>query len=78
MAAVPPNATLIIDLELLSWKSVEDVTDDKRVVKKILKAGEGYDKPNDGATVQGWLIDFAVLLHHCQLCDANEALMEPY
>eukprot|EP00246_Nothoceros_aenigmaticus_P003382 TRINITY_DN1451_c0_g1_i1.p1 TRINITY_DN1451_c0_g1~~TRINITY_DN1451_c0_g1_i1.p1 ORF type:complete len:595 (+),score=183.93 TRINITY_DN1451_c0_g1_i1:170-1954(+) len=52
VVAVPPNATLLIDLDLVSWKSVEEVTDDKRVMKKVLKSGEGYDKPNDGATVQ--------------------------
>ncbi|MCO5566991.1 hypothetical protein L7F22_020674 [Adiantum nelumboides] len=46
--AVPANAILTIELELVSWKSVETVTDDKKVVKKVLKAGEGYEKPNDG------------------------------
>ncbi|KAI5058641.1 hypothetical protein GOP47_0026811 [Adiantum capillus-veneris] len=46
--AVSGNAILMIELELISWKSVESVTDDKRVVKKVLKAGEGYEKPNDG------------------------------
>ncbi|XP_010547132.1 PREDICTED: peptidyl-prolyl cis-trans isomerase FKBP65 [Tarenaya hassleriana] len=51
-AAVPPNATLQIDLELVSWKTVSEVTDDKKVIKKILKEGEGYDRPNDGAVVK--------------------------
>lgn len=50
--AVPPNATLQITLELVSWKTVANVTDDKKVVKKILKEGEGYDRPNEGAVVQ--------------------------
>ncbi|KAH9305118.1 hypothetical protein KI387_009522, partial [Taxus chinensis] len=50
--AVPPNATLIIDLELVSWKVVEEVTDDKKVMKKILKQGDGYERPNDGAVVK--------------------------
>lgn len=50
--AVPPNATLNISLELVSWKTVSNVTDDKKVVKKILKEGEGYEKPNEGAVVK--------------------------
>ncbi|KAM7251604.1 hypothetical protein ACFE04_023487 [Oxalis oulophora] len=55
-AAVPPNSTLMITLELISWKSVSDVTKDKKVLKKILKEGEGYERPNDGAVVQVKLI----------------------
>lgn len=54
--AVPPNATLNIVLELVSWKTVSHVTDDKKVVKKILKEGEGYERPNEGAVVKLKLI----------------------
>uniref|UniRef100_A0A7C9ADX6 peptidylprolyl isomerase n=1 Tax=Opuntia streptacantha TaxID=393608 RepID=A0A7C9ADX6_OPUST len=54
--AVPPNATLQITLELVSWKTVSFVTDDKKVVKKILKEGEGFDRPNEGAIVKVKLI----------------------
>ncbi|XP_030467348.1 peptidyl-prolyl cis-trans isomerase FKBP62-like [Syzygium oleosum] len=50
--AVPPNASLQIMLELVSWKTVSDVTKDKKVLKKTLKEGEGYERPNDGAVVQ--------------------------
>nr|GEX91614.1 hypothetical protein [Tanacetum cinerariifolium] len=50
---VPPNATIQITLELVSWKIVSEVTTDKKVSKKILNDGEGYDRPNDGAVVQG-------------------------
>ncbi|WJX81601.1 70 kDa peptidyl-prolyl isomerase [Trifolium repens] len=50
--AVPPNASLQITLELVSWKTVTDVTSDKKVIKKILKEGEGYDHPNEGAIVK--------------------------
>ncbi|XP_027157508.1 peptidyl-prolyl cis-trans isomerase FKBP62-like [Coffea eugenioides] len=50
--AVPANATLNINLELVSWKTVSNVTDDKKVIKKILKEGEGYEKPNEGAVVK--------------------------
>ncbi|XP_074268499.1 peptidyl-prolyl cis-trans isomerase FKBP62-like [Silene latifolia] len=55
-SAVPPNATLEITLELVSWKTVSNVTDDKKVVKKILKEGEGYERPNEGAVVKLKLI----------------------
>ena len=50
--AVSPNASLEITLELVSWKTVSDVTDDKKVIKKILKEGEGYERPNEGAVVK--------------------------
>lgn len=53
---VPPNATLEIMLELLSWKTVSDVMKDKKVMKKILKEGEGYERPDDGTVVQVKLI----------------------
>lgn len=51
-AAVPPNATLQITLELVSWKSVTDITKDRKVLKKTLKEGEGFERPNDGAVVK--------------------------
>ncbi|CAI9771996.1 unnamed protein product [Fraxinus pennsylvanica] len=53
---MPPNATIHINLELVSWKTVSEITSDKKVLKKILKEGEGYEKPNDGAIVQVNLI----------------------
>ncbi|MFS7946468.1 putative ribose-phosphate diphosphokinase, Peptidylprolyl isomerase [Helianthus anomalus] len=55
-AAIPANATLQIALEILSWKVVSNVTDDMKVVKKILKEGEGYERPNEGVVVQVKLI----------------------
>lgn len=53
---VPPNAALQIALELVSWKTVSEITDDKKVIKKILKEGDGYERPNDGAVVKVKLI----------------------
>ncbi|KAL5711713.1 peptidylprolyl isomerase [Ranunculus cassubicifolius] len=55
-SAVPPNATLFITLQLVSWKTVTEVTNDKKVIKKILKEGEGYERPNDGTVVKVKLI----------------------
>ncbi|KAJ6824838.1 70 kDa peptidyl-prolyl isomerase-like isoform X1 [Iris pallida] len=54
--AVPPNATLNVELELASWKTVTEIGDDKKVLKKIIKEGEGYERPNDGAVVKVKLI----------------------
>ncbi|XP_028053276.1 70 kDa peptidyl-prolyl isomerase-like isoform X1 [Camellia sinensis] len=48
---IPPNAVLNIDLELVSFKPVINVTDDSKVMKKILKEGEGTLTANDGAAV---------------------------
>ena len=50
---VPADSILMIELELVSWKSIESVTDDKKVMKKVLKPGEGYEKPNDGTRAKG-------------------------
>ncbi|XP_026431708.1 70 kDa peptidyl-prolyl isomerase-like isoform X2 [Papaver somniferum] len=46
------NQNMIIDLELISWKSVINVAEDKRVIKKILREGEGFDHPNEGSVVK--------------------------
>ncbi|PON78932.1 Peptidyl-prolyl cis-trans isomerase, FKBP-type [Parasponia andersonii] len=47
-----PASNMTIQLELVSWKSVVDITGDKKVVKKIIKAGEGFDHPNEGSLVK--------------------------
>lgn len=77
--AVPPNATLQITLELVSWKTVTEVTDDKLVVKKTLKEGEGYERPNEGAIVKlkvtGKLQDGTVFFKKGQ-DDNEEGLLE--
>ncbi|XP_059298086.1 70 kDa peptidyl-prolyl isomerase-like [Lycium ferocissimum] len=44
-----PNSNMTIHLELISWKSVVDVTGEKKVLKKSIKVGEGYDHPNEGS-----------------------------
>lgn len=49
---VPYDSNLTIELQLVSWKSVIDVTGDKKVVKKIVKFGEGFDHPNEGSLVK--------------------------
>lgn len=51
--SAPPASNLTIEIELISWKRVVDVTGDKKVVKKIIKPGEGFDHPNEGSIVKG-------------------------
>ncbi|XP_074589402.1 peptidyl-prolyl cis-trans isomerase FKBP62-like isoform X2 [Curcuma longa] len=48
---IPSNAVLNVDLELVSLKPVIDVVGDMKVLKKILRAGEGVRTPNDMETV---------------------------
>ncbi|KAG9440606.1 hypothetical protein H6P81_020771 [Aristolochia fimbriata] len=50
-SAVDSSATLYIDLELVSFKPVIDVTGDSKVLKKILNEGEGIRRPSEGSTV---------------------------
>ncbi|KAK1269288.1 Peptidyl-prolyl cis-trans isomerase FKBP65 [Acorus gramineus] len=49
--AIPSNATLNMDLELVSFKSVVDISGDMMVIKKILREGEGIRCPKEGSTV---------------------------
>lgn len=51
--AIPSNAALNIDLELVSFKPVIDVSGNLSVLKKILKKGEGIRSPNEGAVACG-------------------------
>ena len=53
---VPPDSNLTIKLELVSWKSVFVVTGDKKVLKRITRDGEGFDRPNEGSVVKGNLM----------------------
>ncbi|KAL8460083.1 hypothetical protein ACS0TY_031845 [Phlomoides rotata] len=43
------HQSLIINLELVSWKTVVDVKGDKKILKKITKKGEAFDRPNQGS-----------------------------
>lgn len=38
-------------LKLLSWRKIEDIHSDGTLVKKVLKEGDGWERPNDGSTV---------------------------
>lgn len=50
---IPPNATLIFDIEMLSWSSIRDLTGDGGVKKKIIREGEGWATPREADEVLG-------------------------
>lgn len=50
-SSIPPNFSLNINLELVSFKRVMDVCGDYKVIKKILEEGEGLVAADDGAAV---------------------------
>ncbi|KZV14935.1 hypothetical protein F511_33913 [Dorcoceras hygrometricum] len=50
--AVSPYSNLIIRVELISWRSVVDIKGDGKILKKIMKTGKGFDRPNEGSRVQ--------------------------
>ncbi|KAF1386657.1 hypothetical protein PFLUV_G00097150 [Perca fluviatilis] len=49
---IPPNATLVFEVELFEFRG-EDITEeeDGGIIRRIITKGQGYSKPNEGATV---------------------------
>jgi FK506-binding protein 4/5 len=52
---IPPNATLQFEIELVDWMEETDVSQkkDQGVLKKVLKEGDGWEKPKDDTKVKG-------------------------
>lgn len=49
---VPADVTKVqYDITLLHWLKVEDVSGDRGVMKKVLREGDGWETPNEGAFV---------------------------
>mmetsp|Transcript_106795 Transcript_106795/g.168739 ORF Transcript_106795/g.168739 Transcript_106795/m.168739 type:complete len:590 (+) Transcript_106795:54-1823(+) len=49
---IPGGATLIFEVELLSWVSKDDLFQDGGVIKSLLKEGSGWKKPKEGDEVR--------------------------
>ncbi|MCL7044995.1 hypothetical protein MKW94_009236, partial [Papaver nudicaule] len=49
--AIPSNSALVVDLKLVSIKHVIDLTGDSKVIKKIVKEGEGSYTADEGSPV---------------------------
>jgi FK506-binding protein 4/5 len=53
---IPPKATLVFDVELFDFHAEDlSTTKDQGILKRVLKSGEGYSTPNEGATVSVYL-----------------------
>lgn len=44
---IPGGATLIFEVELLSWKSMKDIMGDGGIMKTVVTEGKGWAMPND-------------------------------
>ncbi|XP_042352227.1 peptidyl-prolyl cis-trans isomerase FKBP4 [Plectropomus leopardus] len=49
---IPPNASLVFEVELFDFHG-EDITEDEDggIIRRIITKGQGYSKPNEGASV---------------------------
>jgi len=48
---IPENATLVFEVELISWASKDDLFGDEGVVKTVVTEGSGWKSPKDGDEV---------------------------
>eukprot|EP00931_Biecheleriopsis_adriatica_P033998 TRINITY_DN19685_c0_g1_i1.p1 TRINITY_DN19685_c0_g1~~TRINITY_DN19685_c0_g1_i1.p1 ORF type:complete len:583 (+),score=214.97 TRINITY_DN19685_c0_g1_i1:62-1750(+) len=49
---IPAKATLVFEIELLDWKSKDDLFSDGGVIKTTLKEGSGWKTPKDGSEIK--------------------------
>mmetsp|Transcript_13688 Transcript_13688/g.39032 ORF Transcript_13688/g.39032 Transcript_13688/m.39032 type:complete len:593 (+) Transcript_13688:70-1848(+) len=48
---IPGNATLIFDIELVNWRSEDDLFGDGGVIRTKVEEGSGFQEPADGSEV---------------------------
>jgi len=48
---IPSNATLVFDIELVDWRSDDDLFGDGGVIRTKLEEGSGFQEPEDGSEV---------------------------
>lgn len=53
---IPPNATLVFEIEMLCWSTIRDLTGDGGIMKKTIREGEGWATPKELDEVLGNLI----------------------
>ncbi|KAK1372988.1 hypothetical protein POM88_029181 [Heracleum sosnowskyi] len=59
---IPPNSTLVFDIELLSWNTIRDITEDGGILKKIVEEGEGWACPKEFDEVHFMFQSFGALV----------------
>ncbi|XP_027350380.1 peptidyl-prolyl cis-trans isomerase FKBP65-like isoform X4 [Abrus precatorius] len=70
---IPPNATLIFDIEMLSWCTIRDLTGDGGIMKKIIQEGEGWATPREADEV---LVKYEARLENGMLVSMSEQGVE--
>lgn len=62
-AAVPPDATLYVSIQLMSWKTAIHVGEGRTILKKTLRKGKSKEKQVEIQTVVGGIFSFNTHLY---------------
>lgn len=50
---IPPNSTLVFEVEMVYWNTIKDISGDGGILKKIIQEGEGWATPRESDEVLG-------------------------